>query len=129
MAISWGFINWVPALSSLWSCVVDLSIMRPQSMKTRSIVCLKGCHCVVRLFAIIIVDVFLCYCFTRCITCHTDSYKFTLFCLNLQVDRVCAVKYSFQGDHNILFQMPEILFFDSSSVDGVSTGGVFTPPE
>jgi len=38
-----------------------------------------------------------------------------------------------QGDHNILFQMPEILFFDSSSrkalMGSMSMGGVFTPPE
>ena len=33
-----------------------------------------------------------------------------------------------KGDHNILFQMPEILLFDifeQQSVDGVSTGGVY----
>jgi len=29
-----------------------------------------------------------------------------------------------QGDHNILFQMPEIMF-EPQSGDGVSTGGVY----
>ena len=35
---------------------------------------------------------------------------------------------SIQGNHNISFQMPEILLFDTSesqSGDGVSTGGVY----
>ena len=49
---------------------------------------------------------------------------------NQEISSFFAVSsvYRLQGDHNILFQMPEILLFDifePKSCDGVSTGGVY----